>query len=118
MGILNKYREMDRIALPLKFFSQNLWDHLPRLLTRCRNVREIIPFLVRSRANIIQTLKKNLAMGMLAQCTSIDFTVTARPGAYGFQAFHWSAQEGVILRQSFASTHNCQTFESKCRESG
>jgi len=53
---------MDRIALPLKFFRQNLPDHLPRLLTRCRNVREIIPFLVRSRANIIQTLKKNLAI--------------------------------------------------------
>jgi hypothetical protein len=58
IGILNKHREMNRVVLPLQFFGHNFPDYLPRVLSRCMKVREITPFLVRGRANVIQDIKK------------------------------------------------------------
>lgn len=57
-GIFDKHREVDRIVLTLQFFGHNFPDNLPRVLTRCLKVREITPFLVCGRADIIQDVKK------------------------------------------------------------
>jgi hypothetical protein len=58
ISILNKHREMNRVVLPLQFFGHNFSDYLPRVLRRRLKVREITPFLVRGRTNVIQDVKK------------------------------------------------------------
>ncbi|MEG8058571.1 hypothetical protein QP150_19595 [Sphingomonas sp. 22L2VL55-3] len=58
IGILNKHREMNRAVLSLKLFGHDFSDYLPRLLRRGLEVREITPFLIGGRADIIQDVKK------------------------------------------------------------